>query len=33
MNALIEPWVESGILTPPENGIGAESCWMTVEKI
>lgn len=32
MNALIEPWVESGILTPPENGIGAEGCWMTVEK-
>nr|WP_302020808.1 RNA polymerase sigma factor [uncultured Acetatifactor sp.] len=31
LNALLESLVEKGILVPPENGIGAEGCWMTVE--
>lgn len=31
-HALMEACVERGILTPPENGIGAEGCWMTVER-
>ena len=31
LNALLESLVEKGILIPPENGIGAEGCWMTVE--
>ncbi len=29
---LVEALVEKGILTPPENGIGAEGCWAFVEK-
>lgn len=33
LNALLEALVEGGVLTPPENGIGAEGCWMTVEKL
>lgn len=32
LNALLESMVEKGILIPPENGIGAEGCWMTVER-
>ncbi len=32
LNALLEALVEGGVLTPPENGIGAEGCWMTVER-
>ena len=31
-DALIEELIERGILTPPENGVGAEGCYMTVEK-
>ena len=32
LDAVIESLIEKGILTPPENGIGAEGCWMSVEK-
>ncbi len=31
-DALIEALIERGILTPPENGVGAEGCWMSVKK-
>lgn len=31
-DALVEALIARGILTPPENGIGAEGCWMGVEK-
>ncbi len=31
-DAVAEVLIETGILTPPENGIGAEGCWMMVEK-
>ena len=31
-DALVEALIERAILTPPENGIGAEGCWMEVEK-
>ena len=30
--AISEYLIEKGVLTPPENGIGAEGCWMSVEK-
>jgi hypothetical protein len=32
LDAVVEGLIERGILTPPENGVGAEGCWMTVEK-
>ena len=32
LDALVEALIARGILTPPENGIGAEGCWMEVEK-
>jgi len=32
LDAVVECLIEKGILTPPENGIGAEGCWMSVEK-
>lgn len=31
-NALMKDWVEKNILIPPENGVGAEGCWMIVDK-
>lgn len=31
-DAVVECLIEKGVLTPPENGIGAEGCWMCVEK-
>ena len=31
-NAIVEAFIEKGLLTPPENGIGAEGCWMCVSK-
>ena len=31
-DALVEALIEKGILTPPKDGIGAEGCWMSVEK-
>ena len=32
LDSVIEALIENGILIPPENGIGAEGCWMSVEK-
>ena len=32
LDAVVEVLIEKGILTPPENGIGAEGCWMCVMK-
>ena len=32
LDAVVECLIEKGVLTPPENGIGAEGCWMCVEK-
>ena len=32
LDAVVEYLIEKGILTPPENGIGAEGCWMSIEK-
>lgn len=32
LDSLVESLIEKNILTPPENGIGAEGCWMSVEK-
>lgn len=32
LDALIEVLIERGILTQPENGIGAEGCWMQIKK-
>lgn len=32
MDALIEHLIAQGILVPPEDGIGAEGCWMGVSK-
>ena len=32
VDALVEALIERGILIPPKDGIGAEGCWMEVEK-
>ncbi|MBQ9797155.1 MAG: sigma-70 family RNA polymerase sigma factor [Clostridia bacterium] len=32
LDAVVECLIEKGVLTPPEDGIGAEGCWMGVEK-
>ena len=32
LDALVEELIERGLLTPPENRLGAEGCWMSVEK-
>jgi len=32
LDTLVEILIEKGVLTPPEDGIGAEGCWMSVEK-
>ena len=32
LEAVVEHLIEKGVLTPPENGIGAEGCWMSVRK-
>ena len=32
LDALVEALIEKGILTPPEDGIGAEGCWVYVKK-
>ncbi len=32
LDAVVEHLIEKGILIPPEDGIGAEGCWMSVEK-
>ena len=31
MEGVMEYFVEKGILTPPEDGLGAEGCWMVLE--
>lgn len=31
-DSVVEVLIEKGILVPPEDGIGAEGCWMGVEK-
>jgi hypothetical protein len=32
LDSVVEALIEKGILTPPANRIGAEGCWMSVEK-
>lgn len=32
LDSVVEALIEKGTLTPPENGIGAEGCWMSVKK-
>ena len=32
LDAVVEALIEKGILIPPDNGIGAEGCWMSVMK-
>ena len=32
LDAVVECLIEKGVLTPPDNGIGAEGCWMIVKK-
>ena len=32
LDSLIAHMVEKGMLVPPEGGLGAEGCWMVVEK-
>ena len=32
LDAVVECLIEKGVLTPPEDGIGAEGCWMCVKK-
>ena len=32
LDAVVECLIEKGVLTPPKDGIGAEGCWMSVEK-
>ena len=32
IDSLVEALIEKGILIPPEDGIGAEGCWMAVER-
>ena len=32
LETVVEHLIEKGVLTPSENGIGAEGCWMSVKK-
>lgn len=32
LDAIVEALIEKGVLTPPDNGIGAEGCWMSIAK-
>ncbi len=32
LDAVVEYLIEKGVLTPPEDGVGAEGCWMAVGK-
>lgn len=32
LDTLVEVLIEKGMLTPPENPLGAEGCWMTIHK-
>ena len=31
LDMLVEALIDKGLLTPPENGIGAEGIWMDIE--
>jgi len=32
LDSVVEVLIEKGLLTPPENGIGAEGCWMSIAR-
>ena len=32
LDTVVEELIEKGILTPPETGLGAEGCWVSVER-
>lgn len=32
LDGLVEALIEKGILVPPEDGVGAEGCWMTIAR-
>ncbi len=32
LDSVVEVLIDKGVLTPPENGVGAEGCWMSVMK-
>lgn len=32
LDTVVEALIEKGVLTPPENGLGAEGCWVQVER-
>ena len=32
LDSVVEALIEKGVLTPPENGLGAEGCWMSVKR-
>lgn len=32
IDSVVEALIENGMLVPPEDGVGAEGCWMGVEK-
>ena len=32
LDAVVECLIEKGVLTPPVDGVGAEGCWMSVER-
>ncbi|MDO4317883.1 MAG: RNA polymerase sigma factor [Lachnospiraceae bacterium] len=32
LDAVVDTLIEKGLLIPPENGIGAEGCWMYIDK-
>ena len=32
LDSLVDSLIERGLLTPPDNGIGAEGCWMYLQK-
>lgn len=32
LDAVVGSLIEKGVMTPPENGLGAEGCWLSVEK-
>lgn len=32
LDSVVENLIEKGILTPPEDGIGAEGCWMSISE-
>ena len=32
IDALVEALIDKGIMTPPEDGIGAEGCWFSITK-